>query len=160
MCLPSCLSDYCQVALTSAVMKFFERLVKNDICTSLPSSFDPLQFAYKASRSRVDAISNLQHTGLISENNEQAYQNQVTDLALWCQSNNLPLNVYKTKGMVVDFRQKQDSGYTPLSISGEPVERVPRFKYLGVHLTEDLTWTLHTQHLTKSSRQRLFFLGG
>ena len=28
----------------------------------------------------------------------------------------------------------------------------------GVHLTEDLTWTLHTQHVTKSSRQRLYVL--
>ena len=50
--------------------------------------------------------------------------------------------------MVVNLRQKQDSGYTPLTISGEPVERVPSFKYPGVHLTEDLTWTLHTQHVT------------
>ena len=81
--------------------------------------------------------------GLISENNEQPYQNQVAGLALWCQSNNLPLNVYKTRGMVVDFWRKQDSGYTPLSISGEPVERVPRFKYLGVHLAQDPPHTKH-----------------
>ena len=62
--LPSCLNDYRPVALTSAVMKCFERLVKNYICTSLPNSFDPLQFAYKANRSRDDAISNLLHTTL------------------------------------------------------------------------------------------------
>ena len=85
---------------------------------------------------------------LISDNNEQPYQSQVADLALWCQSNNLALNIKKTKE-IKDFRRKQDSGYTPLTISGEPVERVPSFKYLGVHLTEDLTWTLHTQHVTK-----------
>ena len=62
--LPSCLNDYRPVALTSAVMKCFERLVKNYICTSLPNSFDPLQFTYKANRSRDDAISNLLHTTL------------------------------------------------------------------------------------------------
>ena len=55
--------------------------------------------------------------GLISDNNEQPYQNQVAGLALWCQSNNLTQNVYKTRGMVVDFWRKQDSGYTPPSPS-------------------------------------------
>ena len=66
--------------------------------------------------------------GLISENKEQPYQNQVADLALWCQSNNLALNVNKSKEMVVDFWRKQDSGNTSLTISGESVERVPSFK--------------------------------
>ena len=47
--------------------------------------------------------------GLISGNNKQPYQNHVADLALWCQSNNLALNV-KTKEMVVDFRRKQERG--------------------------------------------------
>ena len=60
----SCLNDYRPVALTSTVMKCFERLVKNIICSSLPSSFDPFQFAYRANRSREDAISNLLHTTL------------------------------------------------------------------------------------------------
>ena len=44
--------------------------------------------------------------GLISQNNEQPYQNQVADLALWCQSNNLALNVNKTKEMVVEAGQR------------------------------------------------------
>lgn len=96
--------------------------------------------------------------GLISCNNEQAYVNQVADLALWCQSNNLALNVSKTKEMVVDFRRKQGSGYTPLTINDEPVERVSSFKYQGVHLTEDLTWNLQTEHLISVSRQQLYFL--
>ncbi|KAG5263066.1 hypothetical protein AALO_G00282140 [Alosa alosa] len=45
-------------------MKCFEKLVKNIICSSLPASFDPLQFAYRANRSTEDAISNLMHTTL------------------------------------------------------------------------------------------------
>ncbi len=35
--------------------------------------------------------------------------------------------------------------YTPLMISGTPVERVSSFKYLGVNISEDLTWTAHIQ---------------
>src|SRR4029434_10802917 len=30
--------------------------------------------------------------------------------------------------------------------------------YLGIHLTDDLTWTVNTQHTLKKSRQRLYFL--
>ncbi len=42
---PSCLNDYRLVALTSTVMKVFERLVKNYICSSIPVTLDPPQFA-------------------------------------------------------------------------------------------------------------------
>ncbi len=41
---PSCLNDYCPVALTSIVMKVFERLLKNHICSSIPATLGPLQF--------------------------------------------------------------------------------------------------------------------
>ncbi len=42
---PSCLNDYRPVALTSTVMKVFERLLKKHICSSIPATLDPLQFA-------------------------------------------------------------------------------------------------------------------
>ncbi len=43
----SCLNDYRPVALTSTVMKVFERLLKKHICSSIPATLDPLQFAYR-----------------------------------------------------------------------------------------------------------------
>ncbi len=54
---PSCLNDYRPVALTSIVMKVFERLLKNHICSSTPVTLDPLQFAYRPNRSTDNAIS-------------------------------------------------------------------------------------------------------
>ncbi len=54
---PSCLNDYRPVALTSVVMKVFERILKNHICSSIPVTLDPLQFAYRPNRSTDDAIS-------------------------------------------------------------------------------------------------------
>ncbi len=54
---PSCLNDYRPVALTSVVMKAFERILKNHICSSIPVTLDPLQFAYRPNRSTDDAIS-------------------------------------------------------------------------------------------------------
>ena len=36
--------------------------------------------------------------GLITDNDETANREEVRELALWCQDNNLSLNVSKTKG--------------------------------------------------------------
>ncbi len=61
---PSCLNDYRPVALTSTVMKVFERLLKKHICSSIPATLDPLQFAYRPNRSTDDAISQVLHYSL------------------------------------------------------------------------------------------------
>ncbi|KAM4602120.1 heat shock factor 2-binding protein [Polymixia lowei] len=36
--------------------------------------------------------------------------------------------------------------------------RVSSFKFLGVHITEDLTWSLHTDSMVRKARQQLYFL--
>ncbi|XP_060729152.1 uncharacterized protein LOC132847667 [Tachysurus vachellii] len=58
----ACLNYYCPVALTSIVMKCFDRLVRDFITASLPDTMDPLQFADRHYRSTEDAIAQLLHT--------------------------------------------------------------------------------------------------
>ncbi len=94
--------------------------------------------------------------GLISNNDETAYLDEVERLTSWCQDNCLSLNLSKTKELIVDFRKRQQQPYTPLMISGTPVERVSSFKYLGVNISEDLTWTTRIQTQVKKARQRLY----
>ncbi len=94
--------------------------------------------------------------GLITDNDETAYRVEVSTLTKWCQ-NHLSLNINKTKELVVDFR-RQSREHTPITINKTPVERVNSFKFLGVHITEDLTWSAHTDAVLKKSHQRLFFL--
>ncbi|KAI3369716.1 hypothetical protein L3Q82_024557, partial [Scortum barcoo] len=65
---------------------------------------------------------------------------------------------YREEELIVDFRRRQREEHAPLSINGTTVERVSSFRFLGVHISEDLTWTHHTDFITKSARQRLFFL--
>jgi hypothetical protein len=52
---PSELNDYRPVALTSIVMKCFERIVLRKLLTQTQHALDPLQFAYKHNRSTDDA---------------------------------------------------------------------------------------------------------
>ncbi len=95
--------------------------------------------------------------GLITDNDETAYREEVSTLTKWCQENHLSLNIDKTKELVVDFR-RQSRVHTPISIDKTPVERVNSFKFLGVHITEGLTWSAHTDAVLKKAHQRLFFL--
>ncbi|KAI4876114.1 hypothetical protein NFI96_026138 [Prochilodus magdalenae] len=95
--------------------------------------------------------------GLISKNDESAYQEEVQRLTDWCRTNNLSLNVDKTKEMVVDFRRTRRD-HSPIHIDGSTVEIVKSTKFLGVHLAEDLTWSLNTSTITKKAQQRLYFL--
>ncbi len=79
--------------------------------------------------------------GLISNNDEMHYREEVAQLAEWCGANNLSLNVSKTKEVVVDFRRTNSIDHPPLTIDSSTVERVSSTKFLGVHITENLTWT-------------------
>ncbi len=47
--------------------------------------------------------------GLISNNDETHYREEVAQLAEWCGTNNLSLNVGKTKEVVLDFRRNSPS---------------------------------------------------
>ncbi len=95
--------------------------------------------------------------GLITDNDETAYREEVSTLTKWCQENHLSLNIDKTKELVVDYR-RQSREHTPITIDKTPVERVSSFKFLGVHITEDLTWSAHTDAVLKKTHQRLYFL--
>ena len=58
------LNDYRPVALTSVIMKCFERRVKGHITSTLPATLDPFQFVYRPNRSTDDAIAITLHIAL------------------------------------------------------------------------------------------------
>ena len=45
--------------------------------------------------------------GLITDNDETAYREEVRDLSVWFQDYNLSLNMIKTMEMIVDYRKKR-----------------------------------------------------
>ena len=95
--------------------------------------------------------------GLISKGDESAYRDEVVQLSEWCGENNLLLNTAKTQELVVDFRRRK-TDIPPLIINGDCVERVSSFRFLGVHMEEDFTWSVNTSELLKKAQQRLYFL--
>ncbi|KAI5103598.1 gastrula zinc finger protein XlCGF28.1-like [Silurus meridionalis] len=111
--------------------------------------------------------------GLISNNDETDYLQEVKNLKRWCQVNNLLLNVSKTKELIVDFSMKQEQPYQPLNINGTPVERVDSFRIMQdrralqrvVHSAKSTIHTklpdlqsCHINTIVKKARQHLYHL--
>jgi hypothetical protein len=77
--------------------------------------------------------------GLITDDDEPACKQEVSDLAMWCQEYGLSLNIGKTKKLFMRA----------------VVERVENFNFLFVHITKELTWFRHTHTVVKTAQQRL-----
>ena len=77
--------------------------------------------AMHASNLIIKFVDNTTEVGLITNNDETADREEVRALGVWCQKNNLSLNVNKTKEMIVDFR-KQQRVHPPIHINGTAVE--------------------------------------
>ncbi len=69
----TCLNDWRPVALTPIFSKCFEKLIRDYICSVLPASLDPLQFAYRSNRSTDNAIAFTLHTALSDLENKNTY---------------------------------------------------------------------------------------
>ena len=93
-----------------------------------------------------------------SNYDESSYWEEISSLAEWCTENNLLLNVNKTKRLIVDFRKKKAKTHTPVYISGAEVEQVNSFRFLGINITENLSWTSRISTLVKKAQKRLYFL--
>ncbi|KAK1803045.1 hypothetical protein P4O66_021570, partial [Electrophorus voltai] len=87
--------------------------------------------------------------GLILDNDERAYLEEIKQLENWCQGNNLLLT--DVKELIVDCCKKQQRHYQPVTISGTTVERVDSFRYRGVHISQDLSWSRRTKSLASAS---------
>ena len=155
-------------------MKCFERLVMDHINTIIPETLDTLQFLNCPNRSTDDEIYIALHTALSHLDKRNNYVrmllissssvfNTIVPTKLITKlrtlglntSQNLSLNVSKTKELIVDYSKRRVE-QALINIDGAEVERVESFKFLGVHITNELSWSKHTKTVVKRARQHLF----
>ena len=74
----------------------------------------------------------------------QADVNLVND---WVCNNHLTINANKTKFMLISRRRNLSKNFPPLYINNIRIESVSHFKYLGVWISEDLTWSKHVESI-------------
>lgn len=60
--------------------------------------------------------------GLIRDNNETAYREEIQHFTEWCSQNNQDLYMTKTKELIVDFRKSKCPEYSALCIHNNEVE--------------------------------------
>ena len=82
-------------------------------------------------------------------------QDDVNTISNWVDKNRLTLN---SKKMIVSRRRGRSIPTHTLNLHGESMERVYRYKYLGVVLTDDLTWSEHTNQITNKARKAVGFI--
>jgi hypothetical protein len=113
--------------------------------------------ATHASNSIIKFADDTKVVGLISNIDKTAYRKEVRALVEQCQEYKLSLTVNKTKEQIVDFRRQQRD-LTTIHIDGTAVEKVKNVKFLGVHITDNLKLSTHTDSVVKAEQQRLFNL--
>eukprot|EP00061_Rhincodon_typus_P010259 g34421.t1 len=96
--------------------------------------------------------------GWTSNNDESNYRREVGDLATWPNENNIFLNVGKTKELIIDFRKKGGGVHAPIYNNGIEVKRVEIFKFHGVTITDNVSWTSRIDVAVKKAQQYLLFL--
>ena len=70
-------------------------------------------------------------TGLMTDDDDSNYRQQIRDSADWCDENYLHFNVEKTTGIIAEYSETE--------IKGETVERVKMYKYLRITFDDKLS---------------------
>ena len=87
-------------------------------------------------------------------------QSDISIITAWSCANFLNLNRSKCKFMVLSRQRSPSYPVIPLTIGDHPLEQVMSFKYLGVHLSCDLSWSMHieTMHHIQSQESGMSFV--
>lgn len=84
-------------------------------------------------------------------------QRVLDNLQNWSTENNMLLNSKKTKDMWISFH-KTSNEPDPLIINDSCLERVAKFKLLGVWHQNNLCWNYHIEQTVKKANKRLYYL--
>ncbi len=95
--------------------------------------------------------------GLIRGGDESAYRDLVSKIAVYGEDNDLVLNLDKTRELIVDYRRKAPP-LQSLTINRTEAERTDSHKFLGLYITESLSWAKNTAATVKRAQQRLHFI--
>ena len=80
-------------------------------------------------------------------------QQDVNRIANWVDVNKLKLNSKKCKYMIVSRLGGRSVPSCTLNLNGQTLDRVHQYMYLGVVLTDNLTWSTHVSEISNKARK-------
>ena len=94
-------------------------------------------------------VSHLENFGPLNDINtlEQELNREISKVNTWLLSNELLLNVAKSKFMIF-FKHPRTIPKLSISINGNPVEQVTNFNFLGITLDQNITWNDHISKIS------------
>lgn len=104
-----------------------------------------------SSRMRLFADDCIVYRTITNAADHIALQNDLNTISHWCEIWLMSLNLSKCK--FVSFSRKRNTSAFKYVLNNFPVSQASSYKYLGVHLTHNLSWSLHiTTVCAKASR--------
>ena len=94
---------------------------------------------------------------LIDDNDIASFQDDIDIIHRWFTSNHLTANASKTKLMVVSTKLNPLPNLQ-LSINNQMIERVSFVKFLGIHISSNLSWNIHVDYICKKARKTIGFI--
>ena len=85
-------------------------------------------------------------TGLIADNDELDYRNNIDLFTNWCAENHLIIYIKKNKEIVFNLKENKQT-VQPVKINDVSV--VNEYKYLGTVIDSQLNWNLNTTKVYK-----------
>ena len=93
-----------------------------------------------------------------SRSDFQYVQEDIKAIEEWSSENYLSLNPSKCKYMLISRKRMPSVPDGPLLLGNCPLQRVDVFKYLGVLLSQDMSWSPHIQAVCSRAKQVLGLL--
>lgn len=81
---------------------------------------------------------------------------ELQEVERWCANNGMDLNEKKCK--VMDITRARTPLYFQYTLGGDPLQYVDQQRLLGVNITSDLRWSVHTDIVRAKAAQNLGFL--
>lgn len=109
-----------------------------------------------SSRIRLFADDCIIYRTITSLNDHLSLQNDLNIIYNWCNTWQMSLNLSKCK--VMSFSRKHDNSDFLYSINHSAVSQAASYKYLGVHLTPNLSWSTHISAICAKASKSLGYL--
>ena len=94
---------------------------------------------------------------VVTKGESSMLQNELNKIIEWTNSNNMKINVTKTKELSISFL-KNSLPAERLTVNNQSLDPIRSSKLLGVNLSTDLKWSIHIDEVCASQQANVFLL--